>query len=139
MAQAVLEGIENYQMLTEERRKQDRINVKQGAFVAIPASYLVGQIKNISMGGVSFTCVASIGESCDMPVLEIFSKEERFYLKGIPFKVLRETDVKNHVPYSSVQIRRIGGKFGELKDYQKYLLGSFINHISKGKSGFRTI
>jgi len=96
-------------MNKEERRKHKRYNVQQGTFAALSSNYLVGQIKNISMGGVSFYCIASGWKSYSMTVLEIFSKDDKFYLQKIPFKVLSEIDVENQVPFSSLQMKQISG------------------------------
>jgi hypothetical protein len=117
-------------MKINERRKHKRYNVKQGAFAALPSIYLIGQIKNISMGGVSFACIASGPKCYRIPVLEIFSKDKNFYLRKIPFNVVSEFYVENHVPCSSLQMKQISGEFAELTEPQKAQLDFFLKYIA---------
>lgn len=118
----------------DDRRKHKRYSVQEGAFAALPSNYLVGQLKNISQGGASFTCIASVKQSCRMPVLEIFSKDNGFYLREIPFKVVSETDVEDHVPCSSLQMKKICGEFADLTEYQKSQLDYFLQHFTKAEA-----
>jgi hypothetical protein len=117
-------------MNTDERRKHKRLNLQQGTFAALPSKYLIGKIKNISKGGVSFTCIASGRQSDSISVLEIFSKDNNFYLREIPFKVVSEIDVENHVPCSSVPLKQIGGEFAELTSFQKSQLDFFLQNLA---------
>jgi hypothetical protein len=117
-------------MNIDERRKHKRYNVQQGTFAVLPSNYLIGQIKNISRGGVSFSCIAAGRQSYGIPVLEIFSKDNNFYLREIPFKVISEIDVENHVPCSSLQMKKISGEFAKLTEYQKSQLDFFLQNLS---------
>ena len=113
-------------MNVDERRKHKRYDVKEGAFAALPSNYLVGQIKNISKGGISFTCLSSGKQKFNMPILEIFSKDNDFYLREIPFKIVSEIDVEDRVPSSSIQMKQIGGEFVNLTEDQKSQLDYFL-------------
>ena len=117
-------------MNIDERRKHKRHNLQHGTFAALPSNYMIGQIKNISMGGVSFTCIESGRQSYSIPVLEIFSKDNNFYLREIPFRVVSEIDLENHVPCSSQQMRQISVKFAELTEYQKSQLDIFLQNLA---------
>jgi hypothetical protein len=117
----------------DDRRKHKRYSIQQGAFAALPSNYLIGQIKNLSQGGVSFTCFASGRQSYSMPVLEIFSKDDGFYLREIPFKVVSEIDVEEHVPCSSLQMKQISGEFADLTDYQESQLDYFLQKFTKAE------
>ena len=119
-----------YDMSIDDRRKHKRFKVKNGAFATVPSNYLVGKLENISKGGVSFTCLDSGRQSTSMPVLEIFSKDDGFYLKEIPFKVVSNTDVENNVPCSSLQMKQISGEFADLTEYQRSQLDYFIQHFT---------
>ena len=117
-------------MKIDERRNYKRYNVQDGAFVALHSNHLIGRIKDISKGGVSFTCISTGMISYDISKLEIFSKDNNFYLKEIPFKVVLETDMENHVPFSSLPMKQISGKFTELTEYQRSRLESFLQNIA---------
>jgi hypothetical protein len=118
----------------DDRRKHKRFKVKDGAFATVPSNYLVGKIENISKGGVSFTCLDSGKQSSSMPVLEIFSKDDGFYLKEIPFKLVSDTDLENHVPCSSLQMKQISGEFANLTEYQMSQLDYFIHHFTNAEA-----
>jgi hypothetical protein len=121
-------------MNLDERRRHKRYKVQDGTFAALPSNYLVGQVKNLSRGGVSFTCIASGRQSGSMPVLEIFSKDDGFYLREVPFKIVSETDVENHVPCSSLQMIEISGEFADLTEFQKSQLDYFLQHFAKAEA-----
>jgi hypothetical protein len=130
MALPGFKGIRYYVMNMDERRKHKRYNVQQGTFAAFSSNYLVGQIKNISMGGVSFYCIASSRKSNSNTVLEIFSKDINFYLRKISFKVISEIDVGTHIPWSSLPMKQISGEFAELTEYQKAQLDFFLQNLT---------
>lgn len=121
-------------MHIDERRKHKRYVVQEGAFAAIPSNYLVGQIKDISRGGISFYCIASGEQDFNMPVLEIFSKENDFYLREIPFKIVLEVEEDNQVPCSSLQMKQISGEFGELTENQMSQLDFFLQNVAAAEA-----
>jgi hypothetical protein len=113
-----------------DRREHKRYEVQEGAFAALPSNYLVGQIRNISKGGISFTCLASGKQEFNMPILEIFSKDNDFYLREIPFKPVSEIDIEDRVPSSSMQLKQISGEFTELTENQISQLDYFLQNYT---------
>ena len=120
--------------IMDDRRKHKRYQVSEGTFAALTSNYVVGQINNLSLGGVSFTCVSSGRQGYSMPVLEIFSKDNNFYLREIPFKVVSEIDLENHVPCSSLQMKQISGEFSDLTEHQRSQLDYFIHHFTNAEA-----
>ena len=86
------------------------------------------------MGGVSFTCIASSIQSDGVPELEIFSKDNNFYLRDIQFKVVSEIDVEKQESFSSLQMKQICGEFSELTEYQKSQLDIFLQNLALSDS-----
>ena len=117
-------------MKIDERRSYKRYNAQEGAFVALHSNHQIGRIKDISKGGVSFTCISSGLVRYDISVLEIFSKNNNFYLKEVPFKVVSEINMENNIPCSSLPMKQISGKFAELTEYQNSQLDSFLQNIA---------
>lgn len=72
MALPTITTIGYYVMSIDDRRKHKRYEVQGGTFAAVPSNYLVGQVKNISRGGLAFNCIASCEQDFTMPVLDIF-------------------------------------------------------------------
>ena len=112
----------------DERRIHRRYKVKAQAFAALASHYLIGQIKNISKGGISFTCIASVKPDSRTFEIEIFTQDEKFHLREIPFKIVSELDVEDRIPSSSLQKKQINGVFLELTDDQVSQLEYFLDN-----------
>jgi len=112
----------------DERRIHRRYKVKAQAFAAMASQYLIGQIKNISKGGISFTCIASVKPDLRTFEIEIFTQDDKFHLREIPFKIVSELDVEDRIPSSSLQKKQINGVFLELTDDQVSQLEYFLDN-----------
>jgi hypothetical protein len=111
-----------------ERRTHRRYKVKAQAFAALASHYLIGQIRNISKGGISFTCIASVKPDSRTFEIEIFTQDDKFHLREIPFKIVSETDVEDRIPSSVLQKKQINGVFLELTDDQVSQLEEFLEN-----------
>jgi len=112
----------------EERRVHRRYKVKAQAFAVLASHYLIGQIKNISKGGISFTCIANVKPDSRTFKIEIFTQDEKFHLREIPFKIVTELDVEDRIPSSVLQKKQINGVFLELTDDQVAQLENFFQN-----------
>jgi len=112
----------------KERRTHKRYKVKMEAFAALASHYLIGQIKNISKGGISFTCIANVKPDSRIFEIEIFTQDDQFHLREIPFKIVSELDVEDRIPSSSLQKKQINGVFLELTDSQVSQLEHFLKN-----------
>jgi len=112
----------------KERRAHRRYKVKAKAFAALPSHYLIGQIKNISKGGISFTCIANVRPDSRTFEIEIFTQDDKFHLREVPFRIVSEMDVEDRVPSSSLQKKQINGVFLELTDSQMSQLEEFLKN-----------
>ena len=111
-----------------ERRTHRRYKVKASAFAAMASHYLIGQIKNISKGGIAFTCIASVKPDSRTFEIEIFTQDDKFHLREIPFKIVSELDVEDRIPSSVLQKKQINGVFLELTDDQVAQLEAFLEN-----------
>lgn len=112
----------------DERRIHRRYKVKAQAFAALASHYLIGQIKNISKGGISFTCIASLKTDSRTFEIEIFTQDGKFHLREIPFKIVSELDVEDRIPSSVLQKKQINGVFLEMTDDQVSQLEEFLQN-----------
>jgi hypothetical protein len=122
-----------------EQRQYKRYEVPTGSFVALgPQNSILGQIIDISMGGLAFRYMDSkkpIGES----YLDIFLTERNFCLGKVPIKAVSDYEIDNTVtcklvegvPYRCTAMRRSGVQFGELTHNQMSQFEHFIqNHTT---------
>ena len=110
-----------------ERRKHKRFHVQDGAHAVLGTHYaeLLGQIIDISRGGVSFRYVA--GEKPSSGSFELDISLANFYLRKVPFKNISDFEISNEFFLGSIPIRRRGIHFGELTHNQMSKLEYFIH------------
>jgi hypothetical protein len=110
-----------------ERRKHKRFKVREGAFAVVRSDYnKLGQIKDISEGGLAFQFIEDGKETKDSLEVEIFSTLDDFYMKKLPVRTVLDFELDNPVASNSTPMRQLSMKFGKLNHPQKLLLGFFI-------------
>jgi hypothetical protein len=89
----------------------------------------VGQIMDISLGGLSFHYIVN-GEAPDKSIdLDILLAYQGLSMKKVQFKIISDIQIANKSPFSPLLMRRCGVRFGGLTDKQKSQLKDFIrNH-----------
>jgi hypothetical protein len=114
-----------------ERRKQRRFKVKQGAFAGLGHLLRpVGQIIDISTGGLSFRYVASNARSHECAKLKILKTDGSFSCHRIPFKTIWDYSTPQDFSLDSPILRHCGVQFGKLGDDQEFDLKYFIENYT---------
>ena len=114
-------------MKDHENRKLERYGVRDGAMAVIGKNAnVLGQIIDISLGGLSFRYMDNgmIEEEDDL--LTILSTDQRFYLVNIPFHTVSDFALINMPTFSSIIMRRRCVRFKDLDDEQARRLDEFI-------------
>ena len=62
----------------------------------------------------------------DDMVMDIFLKNDNFFLQNIPVRLVRFQKNISRSPFSNVHVKCFGLKFGELTSHQKIRLDAFI-------------
>ncbi len=117
-----------------ERRIHNRFQVQQGVYALLKnGSSKLGQIKNVSKGGLAFMYI-NHGEQLHEPVeVDIFLSGYGFFLKGIPCKKISDIHVENYVPFSTFEMRQLGVQFGVMSGNQMDHLDTFIEEYATGQ------
>ena len=117
----------------QERRKHKRFDAKRGAFAVSPPSFdKLGQIKNISKGGLAFHYSGNNEQSKDtFDEVEIFSISDDFFLRKLPVKTVLDFEVDTQVPFNSLPQRQASLQFRELNHHQKILLQYFFQKYTR--------
>ena len=120
-----------------ERRKQNRLKVKEGVFVEFhkPRLFNLGKpriaysaaIIDISVGGLAFEYTDRHMLSPDFHQISISTTTDKIKVGEVPFKDVSDFPISRQS--NSKFMRRRGVKFGELTPNKKFQLDAFIkNH-----------
>jgi hypothetical protein len=116
-------------MAQAERRKYKRYRTKEGAYAVLsgPVSKM-GQILDISRGGLSFRYIDIGDRPRETCVLDILKEDNIFRMENVGFKVISDLDASKDFPFSTIPMRRCGGKLTGLSEAQmndlEYLIES---------------
>ena len=113
--------------LRMDRRQVRRYRVKDGIFAVFMANKdKLGQIKDISMKGLSFRYVNDNGDSREAGELKIIIAGYGLYLDKIPIETVSDFEVQGGFAISPLRMRQTGLRFVDLTPEQKYQIGRFI-------------
>jgi c-di-GMP-binding flagellar brake protein YcgR len=119
----------------EERRQQKRFRAEEGAFAAlVDQESRLGQIKDISLHGLSFRYIDSHEKLESASELKIILGNRGLYLDNLPFKIIFDFEIESEFDFSTVNMRQIGLEFGELSTGQRRQLDRFIKHHTIGEA-----
>lgn len=117
---------------TVERRRNKRYKAVEGAYAAIsPNSHKLGQIIDISMGGLSFKYIdtSSDDERTDGPPEEtVFLSSMGYYVGDLPFKTVADYEVTNAPSFSSMKVRKRHVQFQDLSFKQLFDLDYYLRN-----------
>ena len=114
-----------------ERRKHKRFQVQDIAFAVLRGqAELLGQIIDISKGGLAFHYIVSDKNVKNSFELDILLAYYGLYMEKIKFKTISDFQIPNKSPFSPIIMRRHGIKFGELAPNQVSMLEDFIREYT---------
>lgn len=118
-----------------DRRHSKRYRAKEGVFAVLVAKKdKLGQIKDISMQGLSFRYVNDDIRSRDAGELKIFIAGCGLYIDKVATEVISDFEIKGGFLVSPLKLRQTGIKFINLTPEQKYQIGRFIRKHTIGES-----
>ena len=115
---------------TIERRRNKRYKAVEGAYAAIsPNSNKLGQIIDISMGGLCFKYIDTANKS-DEPGKKneesIFLSSMGYYVGDLPFQTIADYEMPNTPSFSSMKVRKRHVKFTDLTFKQLFDLDYYL-------------
>jgi hypothetical protein len=122
-------------MTEAERRKHKRFRPQEGTYAVLsgPVSKM-GQIIDISRGGLAFRYI-DIGdrpkENC---VLDILREDNSFRLENVCFRIISDLDASKDFPFSTIPMRRCGGQLAGLSDRQIYDLEHLMESFTEAEA-----
>jgi c-di-GMP-binding flagellar brake protein YcgR len=110
-----------------ERRRHKRFQAEGGAYAAIRPQYdKIGQIIDVSKGGLAFRYLVSGSHESESFEMDIFLIGDGFHLDKVPFKTVFDQEIPKSLCPGPQTMRRCGVKFGELTQTQAHKLENFI-------------
>ena len=117
---------------TIERRRSKRYNAVEGAYAAIsPKSQKLGQITDISMGGLAFKYIDTNKEdkkNQGQSEESIFLSSMGFYVGDLPFKTVSDNEVTNTPSFSAMKVRERHVQFTDLSLKQLFDLEHYLKN-----------
>ncbi|WP_080808975.1 PilZ domain-containing protein [Desulfamplus magnetovallimortis] len=115
--------------MIKERRQHERYRARDGAFAAIsPNSFKLGQIINISRGGLAFQYIETQIEDFEKEESQIFLSSKGFYVRGLGFQQVSDRVIPSENPYSTLTMRQCAIKFENLTMDQMVNIDNYILH-----------
>lgn len=113
-----------------ERRRHKRFQAEDGAYAAVRPQYdKIGQIIDVSRGGLAFRYMVSSSQEDASFELDIFLIGDSFHLDKVPFQTVSDEEIPERLSPSPQKMRRCGVQFGALTQMQILKLEEFIlNH-----------
>ena len=116
-----------------DRRRHNRCPVPSSSFVALAHGTILGQIVDISSGGLAFRYIDSKGLPAESH-LDMHMSEHALCLDTVPFKTVSDCEIPNTVarkivegvPLSCKSMKRGGVRFGKLTPDQTAQLEHII-------------
>ena len=122
-----------------ERRLHERFQVQGLAFAKLWSEYAkeyvqdMGQLLDISQGGLSVRCSEKTDKTGEHPGLGIFLSGDDFSIDKIPFKIISDTEMTSGLTFIKYTAWRYGLQFEELTPHQIAKLDYFLlNHTLGG-------
>jgi hypothetical protein len=111
-----------------ERRKHKRFTIKDVAFAILRTEKdeELGQITNISMGGLAFQYFVGNRELQKADKLDVLLADNGRHINDITFHVVDDCELVNELPFSSITKREQRIYFDNLTDDQKVSIDGFI-------------
>jgi hypothetical protein len=112
----------------EERRQHRRYPLKDVAFAILRtnADEELGQIVNISLGGLAFQYFVGNRNFQKAEKLDVFLADNGIHVDDIPFQVVDDYEMANELPFSSITKREQRVRFDSLTDLQISGIKEFI-------------
>ena len=116
-----------------ERRRLKRFTVRGNAIAVIQSTpaVILGQIQDISPGGLSFSYLYSDERPDDSATLDIFLPDDKTHIKGFTFRTVSNCIVLNDNPFSTVIMNRRGIQFKNLTARLKSELERIIQRLAR--------
>jgi hypothetical protein len=120
----------NPQVFGHDRRESKRHTMKDVAFAVLTSGSdeELGQVVNISHGGLAFEYFVGSRQINDAKYLDIMLAKSELRINKIPVRTICDFEIKNDLPFSTIAKRQQSICFEMLTEEQKRQLDLLIQH-----------
>ena len=116
----------------QNRSKDQRFSIQENVFAALrPHFKKLGKVNDISLNGLSFDYISNGRRSEGHLEVDLFGKDQTFYLGQIRCRVVSDSTINDHTPLSSLRISRLSLRFENLTDEQRSKLKQVIQNFEQ--------
>jgi c-di-GMP-binding flagellar brake protein YcgR len=123
--------------MSEEKRKFKRLKCKDGGFAAFtrPNELIrMGQLQDISLGGLCVRYLAIDGDQVKFSEVKIFGSNSRFiHVDRIQCNIVYDQEVPEY-SWAQISTRRCGVEFKNLSVKHRAMIQDFIDHFASEES-----
>lgn len=110
-----------------EKRAHPRFELGPGVFAVVKSDgETLGEVLNVSEGGLALKYVAGLGTRIPKGTLDVFATKGVSYLIDVPVRTVSDFEIPNNVDFSTIRLRRMGVAFENLTQAQRQSLRDFI-------------
>ena len=115
-----------------ERREYKRYRSTEGTYAVLsgPVSKM-GQVLDISTGGLAFRYIDIGDRPRETCVLDILREDKGIRLENVGFKIISDLDASKDFPFSTIPMRRCGGQLSGLSEKQMHDLEYLIENYTE--------
>lgn len=116
-----------------DRRKHKRYKISDVAFAVLKSEMNedLGQITNISRGGLAFEYFVGSRKMEKASFLDIMLIKNEFYIHQIPVRTIADFNISNELPFSTITKRRQSVCFESLDEVQEKQIDYLIRFHSE--------
>jgi hypothetical protein len=118
----------------KERRRYRRYRARDGAFATLIPNERLGQIHDISKGGLSFCYLVEKRSPGPASEVNIVVAGTRFKLVRLPYRTVFDRELQRRFSFSPVRVRHMGLQFVALTPAQEDMLARFIRYHTTGRA-----
>lgn len=114
-----------------DRREYKRLKVHEGTYAVLKPhanSSKLGNIVDISKGGLSFNFIDSQRIFSNFNELDIYISGNGLIVSHLPFEITSEITLNKDIPFYSVVTRRFGVKFSAISEKTRSQLDHFLHN-----------
>ena len=115
--------------IESEKKRSPRFRVSKGIYAHIDSDKpIVGEVINISKGGLSLKYLPECNPSPKHSKLNLFALGGNFFLRNVSVRTVSDSELAVESEFSSIKMRRMGVSFKNLTDIQRQSLRDFMKN-----------